>query len=108
MILSLRQRHRRIFMVIGVMLPLLFVVGMVARRAVPQPASLPPELTSETVTFTATDYERGDLFEKSSVQVRLWREQGCRRALWKRGYPCGRCGRGMTRTPPGMCRPTDG
>src|SRR5262249_30260411 len=31
------------------------------------------------VTFTATDYERGDLFNKSPVQVRLWREQGTAR-----------------------------
>lgn len=76
MILSLRQRHRRMFAVLGVFLPLLFVVGIAVRRAVPQPEALPPELTSQTVTFTATDYERGDLFAKSQVQVRLWREQG--------------------------------
>ena len=79
MILSLRQRHRRMFTVFGVLLPLLFVVGIAVRRAVPQPDTLPPELTSQTITFTATDYERGDLFAKSPVQVRLWREQGTER-----------------------------
>ena len=76
MILCLRQRHRRMFAVIGVLLPLLFVLGITARRAVPQLETLPPGLTSQTVTFTATDYERGDLFAKSPVRVRLWREQG--------------------------------
>ena len=76
MILRLRQRHRRMFVVLGVLLPLLFAVGIAMRRAVPQPKTLPPELSSQTVTFTATDYERGDLFDKSPVQVRLWREQG--------------------------------
>lgn len=76
MILPLRQRHRRIFAIIGVLLPLLFVVGIAVRRAVPQPETLPPELSSQTVTFTATGYERADLFPESPVQVRLWREQG--------------------------------
>lgn len=74
MILNLRQRHRRVFAVLGALLPLLFVVGIAVRRAVPQPESLPPELSPQTVTFTATGYERDDLFHKSPVQVRLFRD----------------------------------
>src|SRR5688500_10903568 len=73
-ILSLRQRHRRIFTVLGVLLPLLFVVGIVVRRNVPQSENLPPELSPQTVTVTATGYERDDLFDKSPVQVRLFRD----------------------------------
>ena len=76
MILPLRQRHRRVFAVLGVLLPLAFALGIAARRTVPHTASLPPELSSWTQSFTATDYERDDLFGKSPVQVRLWREQG--------------------------------
>ena len=74
MILPLRQRHRRMFAVLGVLLPLTFAVGIAARRTVPQIATLPPELSSITQTFTATEYERDDLFEKSEVKVRLCRD----------------------------------
>ena len=76
MILHLRERHRRIFAVLGVLLPLGFGWGIATRRTVPHPAALPSELSSWTQNFTATDYERGDLFGKSAVRVRLWREQG--------------------------------
>lgn len=75
MIRPLRQRHRRVFAVLGVLLPLAFAFGIFARRTVPHAASLPPELSSWTQTFSATGYERNDLFGKSPVQVRLWREQ---------------------------------
>jgi len=72
--LPLRQRHRRMFAVLAVVLPLLFVVGIAVRRTVPQPETLPPELSPKTVTFTATSYERDDLFDKSPVRVRLYRD----------------------------------
>jgi hypothetical protein len=75
-ILLLRKRHRRMFAALGVLLPLLFVVGIAMRRAVPQPDAIPHELTQQTVAFTALGYARGDLFENSQIQVRLWREQG--------------------------------
>src|SRR5262245_61020022 len=58
MILQLRQRHRRIFAVLTVLLPLLFVVGIALRRTVPQSETLPSELSPQRVTFTATGYER--------------------------------------------------
>ncbi len=104
MILPLRQRHRRIFAVLGVLLPLAFAFGIAARRTVPHPTTLPPELSSWTQNFTATEYERGDLFGKSPVRVRLWREQGTGRfamgfsaakdflkpdlmAYWSAGHP---------------------
>ena len=104
MILPLRQRHHRIFAVLGVLLPLAFGFGIAARRTVPHPATLPSELSSWTQNFTATEYERGDLFGKSPVRVRLWREQGTGRfamgfsaakdflkpdlmAYWSAGHP---------------------
>jgi len=102
MILPLRQRHRRMFAVLGLLLPLAFGFGIAARRTVPP--TLPSELSSWTQNFTATDYERGDLFGKSAVRVRLWREQGTGRiavgfsaakdflkpdlmAYWSAGHP---------------------
>jgi len=75
MILPLRQRHRCMFAVIGVLLPITFVIGIAARRAVPHAATLPPELSSWSQAFTATDYDRDDLFTNAPVRVRLWREQ---------------------------------
>lgn len=74
MILALRQRHRRMFAIIGVLLPITFFVGVIARQSVPMQAALPPELTTRVETFTATEMEWGDLFAKSAVHVRLWRE----------------------------------
>lgn len=73
MILSLRQRHRRMFAVIGVLLPIAFVVGVAARRPVPNVAQLPPELAAQTVESGATVWERPDLFAKVAVSVRLSR-----------------------------------
>lgn len=80
MIISLRQRHRRMFAVLGVLLPIAFVVGIVARREVPRVATLPPELSSWSQTFTATGYDRADLFTNSPVRVQLWREQNTGRS----------------------------
>jgi hypothetical protein len=74
MILPLRQRHRRIAISLGVVLPILFIAGIAARKPVPSMPSLP----SETGTFApgpATRvWARSDLFAKTAVQVRLVRE----------------------------------
>jgi len=74
MILSLRKRHRNIFAVLGALLPIAFVVGIAVRRTAPSVATLPPELLPQTQTFTATEYEREDLFARSPVKVRLWED----------------------------------
>ena len=76
MILSLRQRHRHVFAVLGVLLPMAFVVGVAARKPVPSVATLPPELSARAQTFTATGFDHDDLFAKAPVGVQLWREQG--------------------------------
>lgn len=74
MTLLLRQRHRRIFAVLGVLLPVAFAVGVAARKTAAPVETLPAELSSQTQTFTATDYERTDLLAKSGVKVRLWQD----------------------------------
>ena len=74
MILTLRSRHRLTFAALGVLLPIVFVVGMVLRRAVPQAAALPPELSPQTQTFTATGREFADLFSNAPVRVLLWHD----------------------------------
>ena len=76
MIRPLRRYHLCVFKVLGVVLPLLFVIGVARRRAIPQTENLPADMPPRTVTFTPLDYQRADLFEKNKIQVRLWREKG--------------------------------
>ncbi|MGC3957384.1 MAG: hypothetical protein QM813_05315 [Verrucomicrobiota bacterium] len=78
MIRPLRQRHRRMFAVLGVLLPVAFVVGIAARKTAAPAETLPPELSPQTQAFTATGDERADLFAKSGVKVRLWQDLSTR------------------------------
>ncbi len=75
MIRPLRQRHRRMVLVLGIFLPTAFAGGIAARKSVPGMASLPGELIVSTEEFTVTEWERADLFKNSPIQVRLVRER---------------------------------
>lgn len=75
MIRPLRQRHRRMVVTLGVLLPVAFTLGIAARKPVPNMDSLPASLASTPQKFAATEWERTDLFVKSAIQVRLLREQ---------------------------------
>lgn len=79
MILRLRQRHRRMFAAIGVVVPILFVVGIAARRPVPRVTSLPAELTPASGRFVPTDGELWNLFRSESLRVRLLYQPGTNR-----------------------------
>lgn len=74
MILPLRQRHRRIFAVLGVVLPIAFVVGIAARKPAPTVEALPAGLEAAFQNFFATEWKRDDLFAKVPAQVQLLRE----------------------------------
>jgi hypothetical protein len=74
MIRPLRQRHRRLVVVLGVFLPVALAVGIAARKPVPGMTSLPKELVASPREFAATEWERADLFTKTPIQVRLLRE----------------------------------
>ena len=74
MIRPLRQRHRRMVIVLGVALPIAFVIGIAARKPVPGMISLPKELVASSQIFSVTEWERADLFTKTPMQVRLLRE----------------------------------
>jgi hypothetical protein len=74
MIRPLRQRHRRMVIFLGVLLPIAFAVGITARKPVAAMTSLPTELGASRQKFAATEWERTDLFTKTSIQVRLLRE----------------------------------
>jgi hypothetical protein len=74
MILALRRRHRRVFLILGVLLPMAFIGGIAARRPVPAVAALPRELQGVMQKFAATNWTRADLFAKAPVRIRLLRE----------------------------------
>jgi hypothetical protein len=81
MILVLRQRHRRVFAALSVLLPIAFAVGIAARRPVPRVENLLPELAAPSAQFTTMVWNRNDLFAKAPVQVRLLRGDSGRFAV---------------------------
>ena len=75
MIRPLRIRHRRIFTVLGVLLPVAFGLGIAARKPVPQMNAVPPGLTEPTPDALLVK-QFDDLFAKAAVQVMLMKEDG--------------------------------
>ena len=70
MILPLRRRHRRMFAVIGVLLPVAFVAGVAARKPIPTKAPS-DALLSPRQTFSQSGWNRSDLFTTVAVRVQL-------------------------------------
>jgi len=75
MIHSLRQRHRRTFLTLGIFLPIAFAVAIAARKRLPEVNALPPELAPASATYANEVSKRVDLFSKGPVEVRLLREK---------------------------------
>ncbi len=75
MIRPLRQRHRRIVIVLGVFLPVAFIAGIAARKPVPTVEALPPALTAAPEHFETVEWDAAGLFAKSPIQTRLLRDQ---------------------------------
>ncbi len=71
---SLRQRHRRIFTALAVLLPVVFAVGIAARKTVPPVGATTPDLALSRVPFGSEQWRREDLFPKTRIQVGLFRE----------------------------------
>ena len=70
MILPLRRRHRRMFAVIGILLPVAFVAGVAARK--PVPTTAPSDaLLFPRQTFSQNGWNRSDLFTNVAVRVQL-------------------------------------
>lgn len=69
-----RQRHRRIFIALGVFLPFAFAAGLAARKTVPTLTVMPGALVATPQRWDVVEWERADLFARSPVQVRLLRE----------------------------------
>lgn len=75
MILPLRKLHRRLFAVFGIALPLLFTLGIAARKPPALVDNLPPELTPAPTLFNALIGERPELFSKTGIGLQLLRER---------------------------------
>ena len=74
MIRPLRQRHRRVTTSLVISLPLLLVMGIAARRAVPV-ANEPEASMKGTVRhFDSSEWQRFDLFPKIRMGIRLLHE----------------------------------
>jgi hypothetical protein len=74
MIRPLRQRHRRIFTVLAVVLPAAFVIGVAARRPVPAVSSFPKGIASASHDYSVKQWSRDNLFPKAHVQVVFLRD----------------------------------
>src|SRR5690348_2960028 len=75
MIRPLRQRHRRMVIVLGILLPVAFAAGVVARKPSSTIATLPTALAMTPQHFEIVDWERENLFAKTPIRVRLLREK---------------------------------
>src|SRR5262249_24700649 len=71
MIRPLRQRHRHIVIAMGVVLPIVFTMGVVARKPAPTVPSLPAKPGAPQFSSATTVWDRSDLFAKTAIQVRL-------------------------------------
>jgi len=70
MIRPLRQRHRRMFTIVGLLLPLAFIAGIAARKPIPTTA-LSTDFLQERKAFTKATWDRSDLFPKTALRVQL-------------------------------------
>jgi hypothetical protein len=75
MILALRQRHRRMFAVIGIVVPCSFAIGIAARKPIPTTANLPGEFRATPQPVVGDDWEYTDLFTNAPVRVHLLKDR---------------------------------
>jgi len=86
MIRPLRQRHRRMFCALAVVLPLAFVVGVSARRSVPVAEPLLPKLTAQTSQPSQVVWTRSNLFPGRRIVTDLRKDAKAALALELRSH----------------------
>lgn len=74
MIQSLRQWHRRVFTGLAVLLPVVTLVAVSARKSVPKVPAFPMALETASPLNSETEWVRDDLFGKHTIQVRLLKD----------------------------------
>lgn len=75
MIQPLRRRHRQVFMLLGVTLPVVLIIGFATHPPLPAATGLLPGLTTTATAFSTMVWQRDGLFAQAPVQVRLLRTQ---------------------------------
>ncbi|HMD55127.1 MAG TPA: hypothetical protein VKJ65_11310 [Phycisphaerae bacterium] len=75
MILPLRQLHQRMVIVLGIVLPIAFALGIGERMPVPKVSGLPEGLAPTPVKFDAVEWTQNQFFPKEAIQARLLRER---------------------------------
>ena len=81
MIRPLRQRHRVMVCTLGVLLPVVFVTGIAARRPVPVTKSVPAELESKVSDFGTVVWTKADLWPGQRIITSLRRNAAGSRAV---------------------------
>src|ERR1044071_2374469 len=71
MIRPLRQRHRVMICTLGVLLPVAFAAGLVARKSVPVAASLPLELPGQENDFGRVIWTKADIWPGQRIITSL-------------------------------------
>jgi hypothetical protein len=69
-----RHHHRIIFIALGFLLPIVFALGIVARKPFPSMDASPDGWFATPQKFTVAGWSRTDLFVKSPIRVSLRRE----------------------------------
>jgi hypothetical protein len=72
MIRPLRQRHRQVFIALGIFLPMVFAFGIVARKPAPVMPDMMATMAGETPSENPV-WERTDSFAKVPVKISLLR-----------------------------------
>jgi hypothetical protein len=72
MIRPLRQVHRHQAIVLGILLPIVFVLGIAARKPVPAMVELPQALVPMLSWVRCSNFDGYGAFHKSPVFVDLW------------------------------------
>ena len=74
MIRPLRQRHQVIICTLGVLLPVAFAAGLVARKPVPLAATMPPGLAGQGNDFGRVLWTKADIWPGQRIITSLRRD----------------------------------
>lgn len=75
MIQRLRRRHRNLFVILSVILPVLFLAALATRPSAPRTQEIPPFLVNETPAFPRVLFEKSNLWSGHDLLTRVCTDQ---------------------------------